>query len=622
MWSLKYIDIHNIFAHVHTKYEFKQGVCTVIFGENRDDDDSDNNGAGKSTIFEGIAIALTGKSLRDIDKEVFINRNSEDCCVELYMSNAVLNSTLKVVRRLFRGSKSSKVEVYENEKINSQITSVNEANARITELLGVTREDLLRYFIISQDNRYQFFTAGDSEKKEVLNRITNADMVNPILEKLSAEKKSLGNSVQELQLEISKLSGKLDLYQAEKEEAEQSSEEDEVIQAKKKISQIQKEISESKEFIESLNKKLAKLRDTEDYKRKDEEPDTEELLSKKKKIRNAIKTLEDEKEEAETIVRKLNKELSGVITCPDCGSKFVLDSSLNLSVEEIKDLITETKKKITEYNSAIDVKRKRLDKVNSDIEKVDEIIAVIRKVKRNESAIMEDIETEKQNIKRANKRIASTEEYIQSIKTSSKRQETIDKCNARIAKTEAEIKSLEDKLKAVSEELSMVDYWIYYMGKNGFTTFLANRAVKIIEGITNSFLKRFHSSMTVEINGYKVNKNGDIREKIDVLAVYKGKYAQNFMGYSGGERSRVFLASILGIQHLINLSAKGRGLDLLCLDESLGALDSRGVVNICNILNQLGITILMITQNVSNDVNIANKVLIVREDEVSKIQSL
>jgi len=57
----------------------------------------------------------------------------------------------------------------------------------------------------------------------------------------------------------------------------------------------------------------------------------------------------------------------------------------------------------------------------------------------------------------------------------------------------------------------------------------------------------------------------------------------------------------------------------LLLDESLGALDSRGVVNICNILNQLGVTVMMITQNVSNDVNISNKVLVVREDEVSKI---
>jgi len=125
--------------------------------------------------------------------------------------------------------------------------------------------------------------------------------------------------------------------------------------------------------------------------------------------------------------------------------------------------------------------------------------------------------------------------------------------------------------------------------------------------------------MTVEINGFKINKSGEVREKIDVLAVYRGLYAQNFMGYSGGERGRIYLASILGIQHLINLSSGGKGIDLLILDESLGALDSRGVVNICNILNELGVTVLMITQNVSKDVNISNKVLVVREDEISRI---
>jgi DNA repair exonuclease SbcCD ATPase subunit len=177
MWHPKRIKFQNLFAHVDSEYVFNQGVCTVIFGENRDDEDCENNGAGKSTMFEAISLALTGKSLRDIDKEIFINYDAEDCRIEFELNNDVIGKTLKIVRQFFRGGKSAKVEVWENDEQNKQITSVNEANQHIIDLIGISREDLLRYFVISQDNAYTFFKAGDVEKKEVLNRITSADMI-------------------------------------------------------------------------------------------------------------------------------------------------------------------------------------------------------------------------------------------------------------------------------------------------------------------------------------------------------------------------------------------------------------------------------------------------------------
>ena len=91
------------------------------------------------------------------------------------------------------------------------------------------------------------------------------------------------------------------------------------------------------------------------------------------------------------------------------------------------------------------------------------------------------------------------------------------------------------------------------------------------------------------------------------------------MGCSGGERGRVSLAGVLGIQHLINLSLDGRGLDLLLLDETFHGVDSRGQENMIKILENIGNTILMITQNVSSEFNSENKILIVKEDGVAKI---
>lgn len=619
MWTPKYIHIKNLFGHVDTKYEFKQGVCTVIFGENRDDDDSDNNGAGKSTIFEGIAIALTGKSLRDIDKEVFINRHSESCEVEFYLENATLNRTLGVIRKFFRGSKSTKVEVYEDGEQNTQLVSVNEANARVIDLIGVTRDDLLRYFIISQDNRYQFFTAGDSEKKEVLNRITNADMINPILEKLSNDKKRLSADSNDISSQIGTYEGKLQFYREQRAEAIALDDNHEISEGEKQIKLNKDKIQFASAAVEEYTRKLESIKSSADYALIGNLPDVSELEEKRKKIRSKIKSLEEQESEAEQIIKDLKADISGAVECPECGHKFMPESNYDLTVKQAKKLIKETEESLESIRDLISKKKARLRKVNDSIDEADRLEIKARRAKQNAKDVERDVEEENKNIERFNKRINEIKREIVDIKKNSRSSKIVKQCDEKIKDVEQKIRDAKKKMSALTEELSMVEYWSYYMGKNGFATYLANRSVKIIEGITNSFLKKFRSSMTVEINGFKINKDGSVREKIDVLAVYKGKYAQNFMGYSGGERSRIFLASILGIQHLINLSAHGKGLDLLLLDESLGALDSCGVVNICNILNQLGVTIMMITQNVSNDVNISNKVLVVREDEVSKI---
>ena len=146
------IKIQDFFSHVDSEYSFHNDCCTLIVGDNKDR--GGNNGAGKTTLFEAISVALTGRSLRDIKKESFINDEAESCLVKLSLYNNVTKNELEITRQFFRGNKTSKIEIIEDGEINSTITSVNEADKRILELIGVGREDLLRYYIISQDNVY------------------------------------------------------------------------------------------------------------------------------------------------------------------------------------------------------------------------------------------------------------------------------------------------------------------------------------------------------------------------------------------------------------------------------------------------------------------------------------
>ena len=182
-----------------------------------------------------------------------------------------------------------------------------------------------------------------------------------------------------------------------------------------------------------------------------------------------------------------------------------------------------------------------------------------------------------------------------------------------------DLKKIEEDVKPIDEELAMVDYWIYYMGKSGFMTYLANKSISVLEGCVNSFLRKFKSPLSVSISGYKVLKDGSVRDKINISVLKNGLNAEPYMGKCGGERDRLNLAVLLSIQHLINLSTDGCGINLLVLDETFGCIDSVGQEGIIKILENLGITILMITQNISSEFNNENRVVVVKENDVSRI---
>nr|DAP06951.1 MAG TPA: STRUCTURAL MAINTENANCE OF CHROMOSOMES PROTEIN [Caudoviricetes sp.] len=618
MWRPVRVKFSNLFAHQDTEYFFKNKVCTVIFGENRDAEDCDNNGAGKSTIFEAIAIALTNKSLRDLDKEMFINRDAEDCTIEFELQNDVLNSSLKIVRKFFRGSKSAKIELIENGKVNSQMTSVNEANKRIYELIGISREDLLRYYIISQDNSYTFFKAGDVEKKEVLNRITSADMINPIIEELGDRKKQLTSDISEIESSISSIQDKIEFFKEQKANNEAVSDDYEIKAKSDRIEEIKEKRRDYERKVKKIDADIDNVQKNIEEVKSQLVP-TDDLKSKRKKLKKSIDDYEKELSDSKSILRKINAEIDGVVECPNCKHKFIQGGDLDLSYSEAVDMKKDTEILIKDYEEKIKSKKSKLDGINLKIqssesleEKIEDFNFSINSYKRKKKSYQEEIDD-------ASKSINAIAEEIRRIKAESKTEKVRKELEAKLKSLSSELKELENSSSEKQELLEIVNYWIYYMGKNGFATYLANRAVSIIEGITNSHLRKLHSNLSVEINGYKVLKDGTVREKIDVRVLDGGISSTVFMGCSGGERGRVSLAGVLGIQHLINLSLDGRGLDLLLLDETFHGVDSRGQENMIKILENIGNTILMITQNVSSEFNSENKILIVKEDGVAKI---
>lgn len=616
MWNPSKIEIYNLFAHKESVYDFKNNTCTVIFGKNETDRGLENNGAGKTTLFEAICIALTNESLRAIKKDSFINRDEEECKIVFHLYNPVLKMKLRISRQFFRGNKSAKIEIWENDKLNKQVVSVNEANRRVLELIGISREDLLRYFIISQDNRYTFFTASDSDKKEIMNRITSADMINPVIEELDLRYKEKNAEYKEIDEEVGKLSDKKELLVEQREEVlANDNTEEELNELSEKISEAEEEIGEIDGNLEKW-KKAVKTREEQIQAIIVE--DTTQLKKDRKKLKEEMEELDSELSENKRMKKKLKAELEDTITCPNCSHEFIHESELDLSVEDTKSLLDEAQSEIKKQTKKYEAKETKLKNLNKKIKEAERAEELVVEIEEEKSGYERKIKNKTQDRADLLVKIEKWETEKKAIKKRKKDDKLLNSLNQRIGECDTDIEKLTKQLLPISEEMETIKFWQFNMGRSGFMTYLANKSIKIIEGITNSYLRKFGVDISVLINGFTILKSGEVREKIDVFVLNDGVTAEQFLAKSGGERGRVTLAGVLGIQHLINLSTNGRGLNLLCFDECFHGMDSKGQENIIKIFEKMGITILVITQNVSESFNNENTLYVVKDKDVSR----
>lgn len=619
MWSPIKIQMKNLFSHPDSQYEFKQGACTVIFGRNLSDRSLENNGAGKTTLFEAVCLALTGDSLRKIDKEVFINDAATQCDISFEMYNAVMKMNLRIERHFYRGGKSSRVELYENGVQNTQLVSVAEANKRILDLLGISREDLLRYYIISQDNHYTFFNASDGEKKEIMNRITSADMIIPVQEEIDRRLGIEQEKRATLQRELDKLSERKVTLEEQAEELSSENADDGAAwtELEEKANTYEQRASQERLEGEKVRTRMlgekGRLNEV-----KGDESEVARWSEKVSKKREEISAVEEDIAECSAILRKIRLFLSGEVTCPSCGEKFVPNGDLQLSHDEAVALQTQTQESMKKYETLKEQKESNLrifkDKKRAAEEAVDTYNRIKRAIKSMEMEIQGHKDAAESYLKRASKARADAKALREDVAW----KKQLEELNRKIAATGKDIDAKTQELIPVDHELSMLRFWKYNMGRGGFQTYLANKSVKIIEGVTNAYLDRFGVDIRVSINGFKVLKSGEVREKIDVFVSNDGIDWKAFMGKSGGERGRVTLAGVLGIQRLINMSTGGRGIDLLLFDECFHGMDSRGQENIIKVFEKMGSTIMVITQDVSESFNNENTLLVVKDGGVSR----
>lgn len=227
MWKLNKIAARNLCAFRELSYTLHQGVTTLIFGDNRDNESQRSNGSGKSALLECIAIGITGSPLRKIKNEEIINDAADECYVMLEFSNTGCREVFTVEREIYRKGASvvrCSIErdgkAVETEEIVQH--SVDAYTKYILEKLGISRDELFNNFVLSKHKYEDFLSCSDKEKKEIINRFSNGIVVDEAVTKVQQDIVPVEEKLNAAELELAGLDGRINMLVEQIEQEEEN----------------------------------------------------------------------------------------------------------------------------------------------------------------------------------------------------------------------------------------------------------------------------------------------------------------------------------------------------------------------------------------------------------------
>ncbi len=438
------LKLINFKSHENTLIKFDKGI-SVIVGE---------NGAGKSTILEGISFALfkqhTAKKIDDL-----VRNNAQSMLVELgFNSNG---RQYKVIREKKVNLKSS---IYKKTSSDGDYVHIcsgdKEVANEIRQILNIDSDLFLNAIYIRQGEIAQLVDKTSAEKKELIGKLLGID---------SLEKawKNLLPFITEYENQLAELKGKLynsdDLKEdLEKKKAELSSLRErghELETQIKEVNELRDEISESKRNME---------REKEIYEGHTNNLNIEEnSLSKLENNKRSIQENLDKITEAEDQIKRLEKYVSKLDVYIDFEKSVSsiqklkeeekdINDKLN-SISEQKDLVANNKENYDKF-LASDEEIENLDSQKFDLEKE---LAAMTKLEKDKKELLRQIEDERNDI---NKFFSKSKNKLLDNGLNKDILAEIDDFNHLenatsdfLDETSAKIKSLADEIFAKKEEI-------------------------------------------------------------------------------------------------------------------------------------------------------------------------
>ena len=318
------IELGDFLAHSETKLEFEKGV-TIFVGE---------NGAGKSSIIDGITFSLFGQHTRKSNKGL-IKRGSNQGYSKIEFS--INGKQYETVRKI--DSKGGLVatfsEITKEGRVGIAAGERKQFGESMTEqvekTIGMDFEKLKIASIVQQGELNSIINAKPKEFKELLNAIIGIDKLDVASESMKKVTKEFREKIKtdlgydDTHIEI--LERDLERSQQEIKEAEP-----EKNQLELKQKQIHEELKKLQKELEIETPKIDKIKQLE--------------LRKDELLRYVKDTMKE-------IQQKISENERKIRDCEGCFDEIKLKVDFESKIQKVEEAVDDTLKKIQEMTSQI-----------------------------------------------------------------------------------------------------------------------------------------------------------------------------------------------------------------------------------------------------------------------------
>lgn len=395
------IEWKNIFAYgeeVQTIEYDNNGKLILLKG---------HSGSGKSAILSLPVLVLYGK-LANVNKTSIANRINKNGWIR---GTLIKNNHTYVIERKFTPNA---LTVFKDD-VNIENYGTKDAQAYIdNEIIEIPQATFNNMISISMKKFKSFLTMSPADRKQIIDRVFNLEIVNVVYENLKKDMRDLGNSINSDNTSLFQLNQTI--MNANQELIK--------IQEKQKTQETQQQIDENNVKITENNAKLQKLQ--EGYK---------QYAQQQQEINMNIQTIKRGQIENTMSINQLQEKINlyNQEKCPTCGTSFT-----GANYDEIKQKLHELKAQKDEITLKLNQKLQELtNNVNQVNEYLQKIAAAVQTIQADTTKLQNSNYLIQQSMKVSGEYqavqniINKTTEQITTIKTAleEKNQNMIDMQN-------------------------------------------------------------------------------------------------------------------------------------------------------------------------------------------------
>lgn len=511
---------------------FDRSPTTLIIGE---------NGSGKSTVLDALTFGLFGKPFRGINKSQLINTiNEKGLLVEIDFSIG------KKQFKIRRGVKPNLFEIIQNGKLLDQTANVRDYQEYLEKvILKLNYKSFTQIVVLGSSTFEPFMQLKQSDRRTIVEDLLDIRIFSTMNGILKQKNSELKNDMGTLEIEKGLYNQKIKIQQDYIEKLNEDS--DSIIsQKEKEIKQFESKRKIATGTLATLNSEIGtlgkKILNEDSEKKKSSE--YEKVQSQiELKLHNAEKELEFYENNS---------------TCSTC--KQVID-------DEFK------KEKLIDISKKIDDKKDGLDKLQTEIDSLENTLKEYRKIGEKLVEKHKEIVVIQSKIDSFGDNIERTQKEINSFKDKKK----VDNSQ------EDELKKLKENLEeclqdyaTLSEQKTIHGYAYELLRDSGIKTKIIRQYVPII----NKYVNRYLNELDFLIN-FSIDEN--FNETIQ--SQYRDEFS--YSSFSEGEKMRIDLALLFTWRMVAKLK-NSVNTNLLILDEVFdSSLDADGTDAFLKILNTL-----------------------------------